>query len=51
MLADHNLTGAQAAGDPDALSPGIRGDDRLARTPLPSLSPPRSPELKGTDRL
>ena len=46
LLAAHNLTEEDAAGDPELLPAGFRADDRLAKTLLLSAVAPKVPALK-----
>jgi Family of unknown function (DUF6079) len=46
LLAAHNLTEEDAAGDPERLPTGFRADDRLAKTLLLSAVAPKVPALK-----
>jgi hypothetical protein len=46
LLAAHNLTDSDAAGDPAGLPAGFRADDRLAKTLLLSAVAPKVPALK-----
>jgi Family of unknown function (DUF6079) len=46
LLAAHNLTEEDAAGDPERLPAGFRADDRLAKTLLLSAVAPKVPALK-----